>query len=335
MNILGIETSCDETAAAVIKDGKWILSNVVATSLEDHKKYGGIIPEIASRRQMEFIKPVVTKALKEAKLTLAEIDAIAVTHEPGLIGSLLVGVSFARALSFSLRVPLIMVDHIKAHLYANFLSPINEAKEHIPKLPAVGLVVSGGHTSLYYLDNFTSTKIIGRTKDDAVGEAYDKVARLLGLGYPGGPAIDKLAKNCKKTKIRFASAKLPSTLDFSFSGIKTAVLYYDRDHKNDTDYSVTEVTFAFQKSVVDILVQKCLSACQQFKVKTLLIGGGVAANSELRHELIERSKQKKISVFFPPMSLCTDNAAMIAGLGYQLFKKKENTIHDARSHQFI
>ena len=247
MKILGIETSCDETAAAVVVDGKTVLSNVVVSSLKDHVKFGGIIPEIASRRQMEFITTVVKKALVDANVSLNDIDAVAVTKEPGLIGSLLVGISFARALSFSLKKPLIDVDHIKAHLYANFLKMPTSPSDWVePKLPAVGLIVSGGHSSLYLVKSLTDFKILGQTRDDAVGEAFDKVAKILNLGYPGGPVIDRLAKEAVEKNIKFKSAELPNSLDFSFSGVKTAVLYYHRDHAKDSNFSNTEVAYAFQ-----------------------------------------------------------------------------------------
>lgn len=310
MNILGIETSCDETAAAVVKNGRTVLSNIVVSSLKDHAVYGGIIPELASRRQLEFIQTIVAKSLQKARLTLKQIDAVAVTASPGLIGSLLVGIAFARALSFALKKPLIEVDHIQAHLYANFLSSLSV------RLPAVGLVVSGGHTSLYHISDVWHFKLLGQTLDDAVGEAYDKVARILGLGFPGGPAIDRLAQQGRKSHLRFTCAPLPDTLNFSFSGIKTAVLYYQKKHRNDKHFSLSHIAYAFQESIVSLLVAKCLSACQKLKAKILLMGGGVAANSALRHRLTAAAKKVGIKAFFPPRVLCTDNAAMIAGFGY-------------------
>ena len=328
MNILGIETSCDETAASVVKDGQVVLSNVVVSSLKDHQKYGGVIPEIASRRQMEYIQSVVTQALKEARVKLEKVDAIAVTDQPGLLGSLLVGVSFARALSFALSKPLISVNHIEAHLYANFLKLKNKTSKMALKksLPAAGLVVSGGHTSLYYVQGFGRFKLLGQTLDDAAGEAFDKVAKILGLGYPGGPIIDRLAKDAgsqelqreKASQLKFVAAELPGTFNFSFSGIKTAVLYHQRDKEKNRKFSVAQVAYAFQNSVVKILVKKCLLACQRLKIKTLLIGGGVAANSFLRQCLNEAAQESDLDVYLPPLPLCLDNAAMIAGLGYQL-----------------
>jgi len=325
MNILGIETSCDETAASVVQDGREILSNVVASSLKDHSRYGGIIPEIASRRQMELIHPVVGEALKQASLRAQDLDAIAVTQAPGLIGSLLVGISFAQAFSFALGKPLVRVDHIKAHLYANFLGfndPHFDSFLELPRLPAIGLVVSGGHSSLFYVRDFTYFVLMGQTRDDAVGEAYDKVARILGLGYPGGPIIDRLAQKGKNDEIRFNCASLPESFDFSFSGIKTAVLYHVQRAPVQDEVAATKIAYAFQSSVVSVLVGKAIAACQKKKVRTLLVGGGVAANSELRGRLSARAKEEDIQAFFPPLSLCLDNAAMIAGLGYRLVKKR-------------
>ncbi|MDP8212562.1 MAG: tRNA (adenosine(37)-N6)-threonylcarbamoyltransferase complex transferase subunit TsaD [Candidatus Zapsychrus exili] len=317
MNVLGIETSCDETSAAIVVNGSKVLSNVIKSSLKEHSKYGGVIPEIASRRHLACINSIVKKALKDSNLKIKDIDAIAVTKSPGLIGSLLVGTSFANAISFALNKPLIDVDHIKAHLHANFLfSDKKNFKK--PSLPAVGLIVSGGHTSLYKISALDKFKLLGQTLDDAAGEAFDKVARILELSYPGGPIIDKLAKTVKKTKIKFNCAKLSNTLNFSFSGIKTAVLYYKQKNKKAL---ISEVAFAFQESVVSVLTSKCLSACKELKTKTLLVGGGVAANSRLRNKLTEECKKNNIKVYFPPLSLCADNAAMIAGLGYHLFKK--------------
>ncbi len=309
MHVLGIETSCDETAAAVVRDARTVLSNVVTSSLKEHQRYGGVIPEIASRRQLEFMYPIVQEALAQAHLDIRAIDGVAVTRAPGLIGSLLVGVSFARALAWALRKPLVEVDHIEAHAYANFLC------EEQPTLPAVVLVVSGGHTSLYGVKDIRHFKLLGKTIDDAAGEAFDKVARILGLGYPGGPAIDRLAKTVSETPISFSCAALSGTWNFSFSGIKTAVLYHWRKKDAYHRGTVAQVAHAFQKSVVDILVQKSLAACRKLKSKTLLIGGGVAANSSLRKHLQQRAREDGINVYLPRLDLCMDNAAMIAGLG--------------------
>lgn len=322
MFVLGIETSCDETAAAVVKDGRLILSNTVTSSLAEHSRFGGIIPEIASRRQMELINTVVQTALDKGKVTLEQIGGIAVTQSPGLIGSLLVGLSYGRALSFAARKPLIEVDHIKAHLYANFLRFTDgKEKNALPQLPAVGLIVSGGHSSLYFIKSFTDYRLLGQTRDDAVGEAFDKVARILELGYPGGPVIDRLAKQGQNDHIRFSCADLAGSLDFSFSGIKTAVLYHHRKHHRESHYSVEQVAYSFQESVVRVLVLKALAACRKKKVKTLLLGGGVAANSALRQQLTEAGAKEGVHVYFPPIALCLDNAAMIAGYGYHFLSR--------------
>lgn len=329
MVILGIETSCDETSVALVQDGKIILSNVVATSLKEHQKFGGVIPEIASRHQLEYIHLVTMEALKIAGLTLKDIDAIAVTATPGLIGSLLVGISFANALSFALKKPLLKINHIQAHIYANYLlekkdaSLIDQLWNNFP-LPAVGLVVSGGHSSLFYIKDFLHYRLIGQTRDDAPGEAYDKVARILGLGYPGGPVIDKMARALKQSRLTFPVPFIKDSNDFSFSGLKTAVLYYLQKHQKEEGFLVDEVACAFQESVVKALVEKSIQVCKSKKVKTLLIGGGVAANSSLREVLGERAQREGISVHFPSMSLCMDNAAMIAGLGYHYLTNKKS-----------
>ncbi|NLE65347.1 MAG: tRNA (adenosine(37)-N6)-threonylcarbamoyltransferase complex transferase subunit TsaD [Elusimicrobia bacterium] len=320
MKILGIETSCDETSASVVENGWRVLSNVVASSMKDHQKFGGIIPEIASRRQLEFIQMVVMKALEDAGMRLKDIDAVAVTRQPGLVGSLLVGISFANSLSFALGKPLILVDHIRAHVYANYLVKKKTGRERplfkkLP-LPAVGLVVSGGHSSLFMIRDFSDFKVFGETRDDAAGEAYDKVARILNLGYPGGPVIDRLARGVRENPLRFPSAALEGSHDFSFSGLKTAVLYYLQKNQGKKDFSLEHVVHAFQESVVRVLVEKSLEACRRKKVGTLLVGGGVAANSSLRARLEEAARKSGVTVSFPSLDLCMDNAAMIAGLAY-------------------
>lgn len=319
MNILGIETSCDETSAAVVKDGRFILSNVVVSSLKSHAKFGGIIPEIASRRQLECITPVVDKALSEAKCNLNDIQAVAVTAKPGLIGSLIVGISFARAFAEQINQPLIEVDHVKAHLYANFLTR-NKNTPQQPKLPAIGLVVSGGHTQLYQIKKMPHFRLLGQTRDDAAGEAFDKVARILGLGYPGGPVIDRLAESHTSDNLTFKAAEMPNTFDFSFSGVKTAVLYHHQKKSPLTKKQTGQTAHAFQESVVDILVRKSLAACRKYKAQTLLIGGGVAANSRLRNALENQGKKLNLAIHVPPIPLCLDNAAMIAGLAYHQVK---------------
>lgn len=317
MYVLGIETSCDETSAAIVKDGRKVLSNTVSSSLAFHKKYGGVIPEIASRMQLETIAQVVDSAVGQAKLKLKNIELISVTNGPGLLGSLLVGVSFAKALSLSLGVSLVGVDHLYSHIYANFLD------NRSVKLPAVALVVSGGHTSLFYLQDFQKIKLLGSTQDDACGEAFDKVAKILGLGYPGGPAIEKISRKGNHRKIRFKCSNTKEPLDFSFSGIKTAVLYFVRDTSGTvlgTRHSVPDIAASFQESVIDVLIQKSILACKITKTNRLIIGGGVAANNRLREKLSGQAKELKIKCYFPSRQLCMDNAAMVAGLGYELFK---------------
>ncbi|MCP4649046.1 MAG: tRNA (adenosine(37)-N6)-threonylcarbamoyltransferase complex transferase subunit TsaD [PVC group bacterium] len=315
MLTLGIETSCDETAAAVIKNGKTVISSCVSSSVHLHSKFGGIIPEIASRFHLEYISPVVNKALKKANVPLAKIKLIAVTNTPGLVGSLLVGVSFAKALSFATEIPFIGVNHINAHLFSPFL----QQKKF--QFPFIGLVVSGGHTSLAYVSDFNKIKIIGRTRDDAAGEAFDKVAKILDLGYPGGPVIDKLSQTINTSPFRFNCARLENTLDFSFSGIKTAVLYQSQKLKNPSKKHKTQIVYAFQKEVIDSLVSKSINACEKFKTNIISVGGGVACNSLLREKLQETGKKKHIKVLFSDPHFCLDNAAMIAMLGYQLYKK--------------
>ncbi len=322
MHILGIETSCDETAAAIVQDGRRIRSSIVSSSLKEHTRYGGIIPEIASRRQLEAINPVVRRAAQEARCDLSRVNAIAVTKAPGLIGSLLVGLSFARALSLALHKPLIEIDHVQAHLYAPLLNEAVKGKTPPPPavLPAVGMIVSGGHTSLYLIKSWTHFKRLGKTRDDAAGEAFDKVARILNLGYPGGPVIDRMARQASGHTPAFSCAEIPGTYDFSFSGIKTAVLYYQQKNKIQDSAHKAGIVRAFQESVVSILVKKCIAACLDFRIRNLIIGGGVAANSRLREVLEDAATSNSIKVYSPALSLCMDNAAMVAGLAYHWLK---------------
>lgn len=328
MYVLGIETSCDETSAAVVKDGKKILSNVVASSLRFHKKYGGVVPEIASRMQLETIAPVTDAAVKKARVRLRNIGLISVTSEPGLLGSLLIGISFAEAVSLSLRIPLIRADHVHSHIYANFLNV------EPPALPFVALVVSGGHTSLFYVKDFIRIEDLGRTQDDACGEAFDKVAKILGLAYPGGPLIEKLARSGNGQKIKFNCSGTKQPLDFSFSGIKTAVLYYVSRLAGSSvsqlrngptgklaNWQTRDVAASFQETVIDTLIRKSILACKLKKAGRLVIGGGVAANNRLREKFYQAAKKERIVCYFPPQGLCMDNAAMVAGFGYQLYKK--------------
>ncbi|MEW6008426.1 MAG: tRNA (adenosine(37)-N6)-threonylcarbamoyltransferase complex transferase subunit TsaD [Candidatus Omnitrophota bacterium] len=326
MNVLGIETSCDETAAAVVKDGRAVLSNIISSTLYLHKQYGGVVPEIAARGHLEAIDIVVRRALKDAGLSLSNIDLIALTCQPGLPGALLVGQAFAKALSFSLNLPLIEVDHTLAHIYAPFLDA--KEKEDMPEFPFVGLVVSGGHTSLFYFKSFKEFKLLGQTRDDAIGEAFDKVGKILEFSYPGGPEIDRLAKRIDKTRLHFSCARLGDSFDFSFSGIKTAVLYFVRDWQTKQNKKSLplklkmEIAKAFQDSVVEVIIAKSISACKNKQVNNLVLGGGVAANSLLRKKMPLIAQKEKIRVYFARQSFCLDNAAMVAGLGYQMRRGK-------------
>ncbi len=307
---LGIETSCDETSVSVVKNGRKILSNTIFSQIKQHAKFGGVVPEIASRQHLEAISHVTQKALEDASIGFDDIDLVAVTNGPGLIGALLVGVSYAKGLAYALNKPLIGVNHIEGHIFANFLE-----SDFAP--PFLCLVVSGGHSHLVYVKDYGDYEVMGRTVDDAAGEAFDKVARALGLGYPGGPLIDKAAKEGNEAAISFPIAHLKdSELNFSFSGIKTAVLnYLNRQRQKGDPIIVEDVAASFQKAVVDALVENTLKAAKKKKVKTIAVAGGVAANSRLRKELTNRAGTD-FNVKFPPMILCTDNAAMIACAGY-------------------
>ena len=317
MFVLGIETSCDETSAAIVKDGKKMLSNEVATSLDFHKKFGGIVPEIASRMQLETIVQVTDSAVKKAKINLKNIGLIAVTHEPGLPGSLLVGTSFSKSISLSLKVPLLNVNHVFSHIYANFLDSPDI------KVPFVAFVVSGGHTSLFYVKDFARIQLLGQTQDDACGEAFDKVGKILGLTYPGGPMIEKLAKSGNSKRYKFNCSGTDGELDFSFSGIKTAVLYAVKNRKPSIKEK-RDIAASFQETVFDSLIAKSFLACKLKKVNRLVFGGGVIANKRLREKFKTASLRIGIDCYFPPKGLCMDNAAMVAGLGYQLYKNRRN-----------
>jgi N6-L-threonylcarbamoyladenine synthase len=302
----------------LVLDGRHILSNVTASSLKLHQRYKGIIPEIASRAHIESISLVLAQALSAAKKGAPDIDVICVTKEPGLIGSLFVGVSFAKALSLSLNKPLVGVDHLEAHLYANFLSFEKEHRD-IPEAPFIGLVVSGGHTSLFYVHKDFSFKPMSATLDDAAGEAFDKVAKILDLGYPGGPVIEELAKKGNPLAAGL-SCLGGEDLNFSFSGIKTAVLY-KVTRSQERKSTRKDMAAGFQEAVVKVLVDKSLQACRQKRLKSLVIGGGVAANNYFRLRMEEEAKKAGVRVWFPAKGLNLDNAAMVAGLGYQLFRK--------------
>lgn len=309
MNVLGIETSCDETSASVVSDGTKILSNITSSSLSFHKKYGGIVPEIAFRKQLETITQVADSAIKKADVKLSDIGLIAVTNGPGLLGSLLVGISFAKALSLSMRIPLVGVNHLYGHIYASLFHT-----EKI-KMPFVSLVVSGGHTTLFYVKDFNRINVLGETNDDACGEAFDKVAKILGLGYPGGPIIEELAKKGNPRGIRFSCSGTKQPLNFSFSGIKTAVLYYVRRTKK---HSRNDIAASFQETVIDTLIRKSFLACRLKKTGSLVIGGGVTMNKRLRERFLQEGRFNRIKVYSPDKDLSLDNAAMIAGLGFHL-----------------
>lgn len=325
MITLGIETSCDETSCAVLKDRDRVLSNVISSSLFRHKPFGGVVPEIASRHCLEQIDVVFQEALKEAKVQAEDLDLIAVTEGPGLIGSLLVGVCFAKTLSYQLGLPLVGVNHLEAHLVANFIGA--QGVDFETPDTFIGLLVSGGHTSLTYHAG-GKVKLLGETVDDAVGEAYDKTAKIMGLGYPGGPILDKLAYEGNPKAIRFTKPKQKNELDFSFSGIKTAVLYHVRDQiarygesKRNDPALHRDVAASFQEAVVSWIVEKTLAAAEKKQVKDIVAGGGVSANSYLRKRLTEEGAKADLKVRFPHMSLTLDNAAMIARRGVELFEK--------------
>lgn len=313
--ILGIETSCDETAAAVVADGRTLLSNVIATQMEEHGKFGGVVPEIASRRHLEAINIVIEQALAQAGVDFQQLSGIAVTHGPGLVGALLVGVNTAKTLAYALEKPLLAVNHIMSHVAANFLS-------HDVTFPAICLVASGGHTSLLYMTSRTDATLLGSTRDDAAGEAFDKVARVLGLGYPGGPAIDRAAAAGNPLAFAFprAFSGHNDTYHFSFSGLKSSVINTLHNLKQRGEaINSADIAASFQHAVVEILVEKTRLAAQNKKVATVMLAGGVAANRLLRHRLAEALHEDGRRLLYPPMELCTDNAAMVATAGYDLF----------------
>lgn len=315
--ILAVESSCDETAVAVVRNGREILSNIIYSQIELHTEYGGVVPEIASRKHIEKINQVTERALSEARVTLKEITAIAVTYGPGLVGALLVGVSFAKALSFATGLPLIGVHHIEGHISANFI----EHQELQP--PFLCLVVSGGHSHLVAVKDYGSYEVIGRTRDDAAGEAFDKVARAIGLGYPGGPKIDAISRQGNPAAIYFPRAKVDAAdYDFSFSGLKSAVLNYlnSCQMKNETA-NVADVAASFQAAVIDVLVERSMMAVRQYGSKTLAIAGGVAANRSLRTAFQTACEAERVAFYCPSPGYCTDNAAMIGTAGYYEYQK--------------
>ena len=309
---LGIESSCDETAAAVLRGGRTVLSNIISTQIPVHQKFGGVVPEIASRKHIVNILPVIDEALAKARVELKDIDQVAVTYGPGLVGALLVGVSAAKALAFSLDVPLIAVNHLEGHIFANFLQ--DKALEP----PFIALVVSGGHTALVRVRGYNRFAMMGETRDDAAGEAFDKIARVMGLPYPGGPQIDRLAKEGNPLAIDFPQAlRGDGSYEFSFSGLKSAVLnYLNSMQQKGSPIDKADVAASFQRSVVEILVEKSLEAVEEAGMDTLVLAGGVAANSALEKRLREGAARKGIRFFYPSPILCTDNAAMIACRGF-------------------
>lgn len=316
MLVLGIESSCDETAAAVVEDGRRVLSSVVASQESVHALYGGVVPEIASRNHVAAVLPVLDKALKKAEVSLDRLDGIAVTRGPGLIGSLLVGLSVAKAVGFSRNIPFVGIHHIEGHLAAALLGPSP------PVFPMLGLVVSGGHTNLYKIPVQGVYQLIGQSRDDAAGEAFDKVAKLLRLGFPGGPAIDLASENGKTTAVRFPRADLPGS-DFSFSGLKTSVVQWVREHGIPTGETLRDLAASFQEAVVDVLVSKLFEAADLHNIRNLVVCGGVARNRRLRDRLEKEAARWNAELRLTPLEFCTDNAAMIAAAGYARLKRGE------------
>jgi len=311
MNILGIETSCDETAAAVVKEGATLASSIVASQIEVHHRYGGVVPELASRKHIEAIIPVVDESLNKADLSLKDIDAIAVTRGPGLVGALLVGFAFAKACAYALEIPWVGVNHLEGHINSVFL------KRDPPTFPFVALLVSGGHTGLYHVTSHTTVELMGQTRDDAAGEAFDKVAKMLELGYPGGSVIDRISRAGDPARIKFPRTYLDkSDFDFSFSGLKTAVNRYIMNHKDRIEDQIPDIAAGFQEAVMDVLCYKAIRAAMVKGCDRIALVGGVAANSRLREKLRSDARRKGIRVHIPSLHLCGDNAAMIALVGY-------------------
>ena len=316
MIILGIETSCDETAAAVVVDGNQLLSSVILSQIDVHHPYGGVVPELASRKHIEGIVPVVNQALQDAGMPLKDLDAIAVTQGPGLVGALLVGFSYAKAHAYALDIPWVGIDHLEAHVNTVFLT------KNPPPFPYVALLASGGHTAIYYVGDHTRMRLMGQTRDDAAGEAYDKVAKMLGLGYPGGKIIDALAKKGDPNRVVFTRPYLnKSDFDFSFSGIKTAVNRHIQMHPDTYETQIPDIVSGFQEAVVEVLSYKIIRAAFEKKCKHIALVGGVAANSRLRDKVTQEAGKQQLKTHIPSLELCGDNAAMIAALGYHYLKE--------------
>lgn len=345
MNILAIETSCDETSAAIVKDGQEVLSNIISSQIEFHKKYGGIVPEVAARKHIEVISPIIKEALEAAKIKYKQLDAVAVTYGPGLVGSLIVGLCAAKAIAYGLNIPLIGVNHLEGHIYANFLrsqvqdsiSQTNPRSQHPASIPAstpkaqfpfICLLASGGHTMLILVEGHGLYRTLGRTRDDAAGEAFDKVARFLGLGYPGGPVIDQLAKEGDSQAICFTRPMLNDGYDFSFSGLKTAVVNYVNNAggadlpagRQGILFSggtrIADLVASFQQAIVDVLVEKAIRAAKEHHCQMIALAGGVAANSKLRADLKDQGEGLGLGIVIPPLEYCTDNAAMIGAAAF-------------------
>ena len=311
MLVLGIESSCDETAAAVLQDGRKLLSNVIASQIRIHEKYGGVVPEIASRKHVEVIVPVIREALEKAGVTLDVIDGVAVTRGPGLVGSLLVGLSMAKALALARNIPFVGVNHLEGHVASAFLA------EEKPSFPFIALVVSGGHTNIYVVQDFDRMGLVGQTRDDAAGEAFDKAAKLLDIGYPGGVVIDRLAKSGNPGALSFPRS-MKDSLEFSFSGVKTALLTYMKKRESPPSArEMPDIVASYQEAIVDVLVEKTLRAAEIHAIPQVAVVGGVAANSRLRARFQEDAGKKEVRVCIPPPVFCTDNAAMIAWAGVE------------------
>lgn len=332
MIVLGIESSCDETAAAVVKNGRTILSSIIASQVDTHSQYGGVVPELASRMHIEAIEPVVDKAILKAGICLDDINAVAATRGPGLIGALLVGFSFAKAFAWSRKLPLAGVNHLEAHIYSLLLL------EQPPQFPFIALVVSGGHTNVYHVTSPHEFELMGQTRDDAAGEAFDKVSKMMGLGYPGGPIIEELAKGQDPSQIKFPRSLLgKESLDFSFSGLKSSVARHLHDHPIVNQDDKAQVAASFQDAVIDVLTTKLLRAARQKNCKHIGVAGGVSANQTFVQALTHSGAKQGLKIFAPPISLCGDNAAMIAARGFTMIQSKDfcNLDHDVFSRTRI